>query len=143
MTPRDEDGYGIDVDPERIDVDRVHHWLSTDTYWALGREWEIVERAIRGSLNFGVYDADGEQVAYARVVTDKATFAWLCDVYVDREHRGKGLGRRLVAAVRDHLASYKIRRIALVTFDAHSLYAEAGFAPLTDPQNWMTLIAEG
>ncbi|MFC9999341.1 GNAT family N-acetyltransferase [Nocardia sp. NPDC127526] len=143
MTPHDEDGYTIDVDPDRIDVDRVHHWLSTDAYWALGREREIVERAIRGSLNFGVYDANGEQVAYARVITDSVTFAWLCDVYVDRRHRGVGIGRRLVAAVRDHLASYKIRRIVLATYDAHSLYAEAGFAPLADPQNWMALIGEG
>ncbi|MEV4125829.1 GNAT family N-acetyltransferase [Nocardia sp. NPDC049707] len=137
------DGYEIDVDTDRIDVNRVHHWLSTDAYWALGRERQIVERSIRASLNFGVYDGNNDQVAYARVVTDLATFAWLCDVYVDRGHRGIGLGRRLVAAVREHLAPYQLKRMLLVTADAHGLYAEFGFVPLAEPQNWMALGAEG
>ncbi|MFE0739524.1 GNAT family N-acetyltransferase, partial [Streptomyces sp. NPDC058855] len=87
------EGYELSVDPDRIDVGRVHQWLSTDAYWAIGRPREKQESAIAGSLNFGVYEAgSGEQVAYARVVTDRSTFAWLCDVYVDRSARGKGLG---------------------------------------------------
>ncbi|WP_405496651.1 GNAT family N-acetyltransferase [Nocardia sp. NBC_00511] len=143
MLSHDEDGYEIDADSGRIDVARVHHWLSTDAYWALGRELDVVQRAVQGSLSFGVYDRDGEQVAFARVVTDLATFAWLCDVYVDRGHRGIGLGHRLVAAVRDHLAPYQLKRILLATLDAHSVYADLGFAPLAEPTRWMELGAQG
>ncbi|WP_432134490.1 MULTISPECIES: GNAT family N-acetyltransferase [unclassified Streptomyces] len=134
------DGYEISADPARIDAERVHRWLSTDAYWALGRPREKQDRAIEGSLNFGVYDtASGEQVAYARVVTDRATFAWLCDVYVDPAVRGKGLGTALVAAVRDRLAPYGLRRIMLATHDAHGVYEKLGFAPLQRPEHWMAL----
>ncbi|RVU25321.1 GNAT family N-acetyltransferase [Streptomyces antnestii] len=135
------DGYEISADAARVDAARVHRWLSTDAYWALGRTREHQDRAIAGSLNFGVYDAaSGEQVAYARVVTDRATFAWLCDVYVDRAARGKSLGTALVAAVRDHLEPYGLRRIMLATQDAHGVYEKVGFAPLAEPDNWMALV---
>lgn len=132
-------GYGIDTDPARIDLALVHRWLSTDAYWALGRSRETVERAAAASLNFGVYDADARQCGYARVVTDLATFAWLCDVYVDRAHRGRGLGVALATAVRDHLAEYGLKRVLLATGDAHGVYAKAGFRALSDPQKWMVL----
>jgi GNAT superfamily N-acetyltransferase len=82
---------------------------------------------MRGSLNFAIYDDSGDQAAYARVVTDRATFAWLCDVYVAPSHRGKGLGTWLAAAVRDHLAPYRLKRVLLSTLDAHEVYAKAGF----------------
>ncbi|MYT69436.1 MULTISPECIES: GNAT family N-acetyltransferase [unclassified Streptomyces] len=132
------DGYEISVDPARIDAARVHHWLSTDTYWAEGRPRETQDAALAGSLNFGAYDAaSGEQVAYARVVTDSATFAWLCDVYVDRSVRGKGLGKALVVAVREHLRPLGVRRVLLATSDAHGVYAQAGFQPLPEPAQWM------
>ncbi|MFJ9887295.1 GNAT family N-acetyltransferase [Streptomyces sp. NPDC091287] len=136
------DRYEIDTDPDRIDVGLVHHWLSTDAFWALGRSRDLVERSMRGSLNFGVYGPDGAQVAYARVVTDRATFAWLCDVYVDPAHRGQGLGVRLATAVRDHLAPYELKRTLLATLDAHELYAKVGFAPVADPTMLMVLSAE-
>jgi GNAT superfamily N-acetyltransferase len=136
---RRKDGYEIASDPDRLDIDLIHHWLSTDAFWALGRSRETVERSVRASVNFGVYDEHGAQVAYARVVTDLATFAWLCDVYVDRAHRGKGLGTRLAFAVRDHLAPYKLKRIMLSTVDAHGIYAKAGFVPFPDPQRLMIL----
>jgi predicted GNAT family acetyltransferase len=137
------EGFEMSDDPDRIDVGRVHHWLSTDAYWALGRPREKLESAIRGSLNFGVYEAfSGEQVAYARVVTDRATFAWLCDVYVDPAVRGKGLGTALVAAVRDHLLPYGLRRVLLATHDAHGVYAKLGFEPLAEPDRWMALVFE-
>ncbi|MDX3692853.1 GNAT family N-acetyltransferase [Streptomyces europaeiscabiei] len=137
------EGYEISDDPDRVDVGRVHRWLSTDAYWALGRPREKQEVAIRGSLNFGVYEeASGEQVAYARVVTDRATFAWLCDVYVDPSARGKGLGAALVAAVREHLRPYGLRRILLATHDAHGVYAKLGFEPLAKPDQWMALVFE-
>lgn len=135
------EGYEISADSRRIDVDRVHRWLSTDAYWALGRSRETQESAITGSLNFGVYEeASGEQVAYARVVTDGATFAWLCDVYVDPAGRGKGLGTALVAAVRGHLEPLGVRRVLLATHDAHGVYEKLGFKGLDRPDHWMALM---
>ncbi len=133
------DGYQLSTDPDRLDLDRVHRWLSTDAYWALGRDRETVVRAFAGSIGFGIYrPGDGRQVAVARVVTDRATFAWLCDVYVDPAARGRGLGTWLAGAVRDHLAELGVRRIVLATADAHGVYARVGFAPV-DPGRWMQL----
>lgn len=132
--------YEISTDPARLDAERIHRWLSTDAYWALGRSRDVQDRAIAGSLNFGVYDsASGEQVAYARVVTDHATFAWLCDVYVAPVARGKGLGTGLVTAARDHLAPLGPRRVMLATEDAHGVYEKVGFKSLENPSMWMTL----
>jgi GNAT superfamily N-acetyltransferase len=134
------EGYEISADPDRIDAGRVHRWLSTDAYWALGRPREKQDGAIAASLNFGVYEtASGLQVAYARVVTDRATFAWLCDVYVDPSVRGKGIGTALVGAVREHLRSYGVKRVLLATHDAHGVYEKLGFAPLEKPDQWMAL----
>lgn len=133
-------GYELSADASRLDVPRIHQWLSTDAYWAMGRPREEQDRAIAGSLNFGVYAAaSGEQVAYARVITDRATFAWLCDVYVDRSVRGKGFGSALVAGVRDHLEPYGLRRILLATTDAHGVYEKVGFSALDEPEKWMAL----
>ncbi|MGW2051260.1 GNAT family N-acetyltransferase [Streptomyces sp. NPDC001858] len=144
FTPAVAEGYEISADPARIDAERVHRWLSTDAYWAHGRERDKQDRAIAGSLNFGVYDtSSGEQVAYARVVTDLATFAWLCDVYVDPAVRGKGLGTALVAAVRDHLRPHGLRRVLLATHDAHGVYEQVGFEALQKPDQWMALLFSG
>ncbi|CAM5653269.1 N-acetyltransferase [Streptomyces avidinii] len=143
VLPPSPDGYEISADPARIDRGLVHRWLSEDAYWALGRSREKQDAAIDGSVNLGVYEgASGAQVAYARVVTDRATFAWLCDVYVDPGARGKGLGTALAGAVRDHLAPYGIRRILLVTGDAHGVYEKVGFEPLAAPDKWMVLGAQ-
>ncbi|MFE9402991.1 GNAT family N-acetyltransferase [Streptomyces sp. NPDC006530] len=132
--------YVISSDPGRLDAARVHHWLSTDAYWALGRSREKQDAAIAGSLNFGAYErSSGNQVAYARIVTDHATFAWLCDVYVDHAARGKGLGTALVTAVRDHLEPAGLRRILLATADAHGVYEKVGFRPLETTDKWMAL----
>jgi GNAT superfamily N-acetyltransferase len=131
-------GYEVSADPARIDAALVHGWLSQDSYWAQGRPREKHDAAMAGSLNFGVYDtASGAQCGYARVVTDRATFAWLCDVYIAREARGKGLGTALATAVRDHLSPYGLRRIMLATADAHGVYAKVGFTPLAEPGTWM------
>ncbi|WP_091653976.1 GNAT family N-acetyltransferase [Micromonospora pallida] len=138
------DGYQLCTDPDRLDLDRIHHWLSTDAYWALGRDRETVARAFANSLPFGVYrPGDGGQVAVARVVTDRATFAWLCDVYVDPAERGRRLGSWLAEAVRDHLDDLGVRRILLATNDAHGVYAKVGFLPMTDPDRWMLLDRRG
>ncbi|AKN73352.1 acetyltransferase [Streptomyces sp. PBH53] len=131
-------GYEFSADPARVDVDRVHGWLSSDTYWAIGRPRETHERAMASSLNFGVYDTvSGEQVAYARVVTDRALFAWLADVYVDPSVRGKGVGTAFVGRIRDHLAPFGLRRVLLATEDAHGVYEKLGFRPLDRPDQWM------
>ncbi|WP_231626293.1 GNAT family N-acetyltransferase [Streptomyces apocyni] len=135
--------YEISTDPARLDPARIHHWLSTDAYWALGRSREKQDRAIAGSLNFGVYDgASGEQVGYARVLTDQADFAWLCDVYIAPSARGKGLGTELVTAVRERLDAYGVRRCLLATRDAHGVYEKVGFQPLRNPEHWMALLLE-
>jgi len=134
------DGYEFSTDPARLDAARVHRWLAEDSYWAMGRPRDQQDRAVAASLNFGAYQAgSGLQVGYARIVTDYATFAWLCDVYIDRAVRGQGLGTALVAAVRDHLAPYGLRRVLLATADAHGVYAKLGFTPLATPAKWMAL----
>jgi GNAT superfamily N-acetyltransferase len=134
------DGYSLDTSVARLDVPLVHHWLSTDAYWALGRPAEVVEKAIVGSVCFGVYDAAGTQVAFARVVTDDATFAWLCDVYVSRPARGKGLGTWMVQVIREHvMIDREIPRLLLGTRDAHEVYARVGFEALARPERWMEI----
>jgi GNAT superfamily N-acetyltransferase len=134
------DGYEISTDPSRLDAELIHQWLSRDAYWALGRSREKQDQAIACSLNFGAYRrSSGTQAGYARVVTDCATFGWLCDVYVARSDRGKGLGTALAVAIRDHLAPYGLRRILLATADAHEVYAKVGFEPLAQPGKWMAL----
>jgi GNAT superfamily N-acetyltransferase len=117
----------------------VHRWLSTDAYWSLGRTRETVERAVAGSFVCGAYDEGGQQVAFARAVSDGATFAWICDVYVAPDARGQGLGRGMVAELRDRLRSRGVRRVLLATRDAHGVYAALGFRPLAHPEQWMEL----
>jgi GNAT superfamily N-acetyltransferase len=140
---RRDDGYEVSDDPGRLDLDLVHRWLSTDAYWALGRPREVVERAVAGSVNFGLYRGDDgpgrTQVGFARIVTDRATFAWLCDVYVDRSVRGRGLGTWFVGAVCDEVRGWGPRRVLLRTADAHGLYAKLGFEPITEHDRWMDL----
>ncbi|UIN31764.1 GNAT family N-acetyltransferase [Microbacterium binotii] len=131
--------YEIDTDRERIDLERVHRWLSTDAFWALGRSFDVVQRAAAASVNFGVYDPAGAQVGYARVVTDGVTFGWLCDVYVAPEVRGLGLGKALAAAVVDATRPLGLKRLMLSTLDAHELYARVGFAPFPDPDRLMVV----
>jgi GNAT superfamily N-acetyltransferase len=132
------DGYQLDDDKSRLDVDRVHLWLSTDAYWAVGRTRATLDAAIAHSDTYGVYAADGTQTAVCRVVTDYATFGWLCDVYVDRDHRARGLGRWMVTAVHERYAAIDgFRRLLLATNDAHGVYAAVGFVPLLKPERWM------
>ena len=129
----------VSTDATRLDVGRIHRWLSEDAYWSLGRTRDVVERSIEHSLNFGAYDDSGEQVGYARVVTDHATFAWLCDVYVDPSSRGAGVGTALLDAVTAQLSPLGLSRTLLATADAHSLYRRYGFEPLAHPERFMAL----
>ena len=128
-----------DEDLSLIDLDIVHQWLSTDAFWALGRDRQTVQKAAEGSLNFGVFDAHDTLCAYARVVTDRATFAWLCDVYVDRVYRGKGVGLLLSRAIVEALAPLNLKRVMLSTLDAHGLYEQVGFVPFPEPGKLMLL----
>jgi predicted GNAT family acetyltransferase len=132
---RRDDGYELNSDRARIDLPRVHRWLSTDAYWAMGRTEERMRAAIEGSEPYGIYQ-EQEQVAVARVVTDNTIFAYLCDVYVDRAHRGQGLGNWLVESLCDHLAGRGLTRFLLVTRDAQPIYARHGFENV-DPGRWM------
>jgi GNAT superfamily N-acetyltransferase len=127
------DAYELSTEQARLDIDAMHAYLAR-SYWSAGIPRETVERAARHSLCFGVYErASGAQVGLARVVTDHATFAYLCDVYVLEEHRGHGLGKRLMEAVMAHPAMTGARRAMLGTRDAHGLYARHGFrAPPDD-----------
>ena len=135
MIARRDDGYEIRT--EGISVDLVHHWLSTDSYWASGRPRDVVARALAGSLTYGVFAPDGALAGVARAVTDGATFAWIADVYIDRAHRGRGLGTWLVGELAGELRAAGVYRLVLATRDAHEVYARVGFAPLAAPQDWM------
>jgi len=129
--------YRLSTDRERIDVAAAHAFL-TRSYWAAGISVELVERSIANSLCFALFDGE-RQVGFARVVSDRATFAYLCDVYVLEEYRGRGLGRWLVEEVRAHPDLQGLRRIVLVTKDAHSLYASLGFQTLANPAGFMEI----
>lgn len=133
------DGYEIDTDRDRLDLERVHRWLSTDAFWALGRSFDVVQRAAAASVNFGAYDPTGAQVGYARLVTDGVTFGWLCDVYVPPKARGRGLGKALASAVVDATRPLRLKRVMLSTLDAHDLYARVGFEPFPDPGRLMVI----
>jgi len=126
----------ISDDKARLDRALVHRYLSERSYWAKGAPRKIVERSVEHSLCFGIYRA-GQQVGFARVVTDFATFAWLADVFILEEQRGQGLGKRLVAAVFAHPRLQGLRRFMLGTLDAHGLYAKFGFKPLAQPERFM------
>jgi GNAT superfamily N-acetyltransferase len=131
--------YEISTDPARLDVERVHRFLSTEAYWSPGVERAVVERSIEHSLAFGVYAPGGEQVGFARVVTDRATFAWLADVYIEAEHRGRSLGKRLVETILAHPELQGLRRWLLGTADAHGLYRQYGFVLVENDGRFMVL----
>jgi GNAT superfamily N-acetyltransferase len=134
-----EDGYRITSDSALIDVDAVHRWLSTESYWAAGRSRATTERAIAGSRCYSVHDGVGAQAAFARVISDGATFAYLCDVFVDAAHRGRGLGSWLVTAVLADADADGVYRVLLATRDAHEVYSRQGFTALHDPAMWMEI----
>lgn len=129
----------VSTDPSKLDLDRVYTWL-TVVYWSEGRTRETVEKAAKNSLNFGAY-IGGEQVGYARVVTDFATFAWVCDVVVDEVHRGKGIGKALMTEIVGHPQLKDIKRMVLKTKDAYSFYEQFGFE--REPGSEDSMVREG
>ena len=132
---RERGGFLVSTDPARLDVDAIHAFL-TSSYWSPGIPRDVVERAIAGSICFGLF-AGERQIGFARVITDRATFAYLADVYVLDEHRGRGLGSWLVETVIAHPELKGLRRFVLVTRDAHGLYEKFGFTPTSKPENYM------
>lgn len=129
------EGFLVSTDPARFDRAAIHAFL-TGSYWAEGISQEIVDRSIDGSLAFGLLE-ESRQIGFARVVTDRATFAYLADVYVVESHRGRGLGRWLVDCVTAHPDLRGLRRWSLVTRDAHALYRPLGFEALSAPERHM------
>jgi GNAT superfamily N-acetyltransferase len=138
MQIRRTDGYEIDTSPGRLEIDQVHRWLATDAYWALGRPEQTVALSIDRSTNYGVYAPTGEQVGSARAITD-GTFGYICDVYIAREARGRGLGTWLAQAVVADLQALGVPRLILATADAHGVYEKAGFTPFAEPDRWMEI----
>jgi GNAT superfamily N-acetyltransferase len=135
MMSGDDDGFTIDTDKAHLQLDTIHRFLC-ESYWAKGVPVEVLRRAIENSLCFGVYDGD-EQVGFARVISDYATFAYLADVFVLESHRGRGLASRLMNAIISHPQLQGLRRWTLATRDAHGVYAKFGFTPLTSPERFM------
>lgn len=128
--------YTISTDPSRLDLALIHDFLANRSYWAKGRSLTTVQRSIENSLNFGIYH-EREQVGFARVLTDYATFAWLADVFILEEHRGRGLAKWLMELIISHPDLQGFRRWVLATKDAHELYRRFGFRELHRPERWL------
>jgi GNAT superfamily N-acetyltransferase len=131
-------GFTISTDPERLDRARIHGFL-VDSYWAKAIPHAVVDRSIEGSLNFGVYEG-AAQVGFARVITDRATFAYLADVFVLESHRGRGLAAWLMEVIQAHPELQSLRRWILMTRDAHELYRKFGFREIEDPARCMEIV---
>ena len=137
MAEYQRDEYMISTDRARLDLELIHDFLSRFTYWAQGRPTAIVQRSIEHSLCFGVYEG-AQQVGFARVVTDRCTFAWLCDLFVVEAHQGQGLGKWLVECIVAHPDLQTLRIFLLATRDAHELYRRyGGFHEVPDPDRLM------
>ena len=131
-------GYRISCQFSEMDFDVIHTYISR-SYWAAGIPAETLQRAINNSLCFGIFSDAGEQVGFARLITDQATYAYLADVFILEAHRGKGLSKWLMQKIVDHPQLQGLRRMVLATRDAHGLYQQFGFKPLANPQTFMEL----
>jgi GNAT superfamily N-acetyltransferase len=134
-----DDGLTISTDPARLELDVIHEFLAS-SYWAAGIPREVVERAVRHSLCFGAYEG-GRQIGFARVITDHATFAYLSDVFVLPSHRGRRVGKRLMAAIMADPSLQDLRRWTLFTRDAHGLYRQFGFGAARFPERLMEILS--
>jgi len=126
----------ISTDKTKLDLQVIHQYLSTESYWAQGRTMETIIKSIENSLCFGVY-LDEKQIGFARVVTDYAVFAWVMDVFILSDYRGRGYGKKLMQAIINHDELQNLKRWGLGTDDAHGLYEQFGFTPLSKPGNMM------
>jgi GNAT superfamily N-acetyltransferase len=130
--------YFLSTDPALLDVSLIHAFLSERSYWAPGIPREVVERSLQNSLCFGLFH-ESQQIGFARFVTDRATFAWLADVFVIEAFRGEGLGKWMMEAMLQHPDLQGLRRMLLGTRDAHGLYERFGFTPLADPSRFLEI----
>lgn len=133
-----KDNFTISTDPARLDLDAICDLL-TRAYWASGRPRERTERAVANSLVFGLFDGD-KQIGLARVVTDYAVFAYLCDVFIHEDYRAHGLGKWLIETVMNHPDLQGLRRWTLATRDAHGLYRQFGWDTMQNPEKWMEIL---
>ena len=138
-----QDGYFINTDKTKLDIPCIHHYLSTESYWAKNIPLDIVKKSIDGAICFGLYKKTNDpssprmQIGFARVITDNATFGYLADVFILPSDQGKGLGKYLVETIMNHPDLQDFRRWMLATRDAHSLYARFGFKPIENPERFM------
>ena len=132
------DNYIISNDRAKLDVNYIHYFLSTESYWAKNIPIELVNTSIEGSFCFGVYH-QGKQIGFARVITDYATFGYLADVFIDKNYRGKGLSKELMKFIMEQEVIKKLRRFMLATLDAHSLYAQFGFESQEGNKRFMSI----
>ncbi len=136
------DSFILSTDKTLLQVDRIHRFLSKEAYWCLNIPLDVVRRSIANSLCFGLYSTSQNeplQIGYARIVSDFATFAWLCDVYVEKDWRGKSLSKWMMECLISHPDIKNLRRLCLATKDTHSLYLKYGFEVTKTPENWMEI----
>ena len=134
---RRDDGYSVSDEAARLDRDYVYGWLATQSYWARDLPRAVFERSVDGAMCFGIYAPERAQVGFARCISDRATFGYLGDIFVDDAHRKRGLSKFLVATILGHPELQGFRRWSLVTGDAHGLYARFGFSSLAEPGKHM------
>ena len=134
-------GYKISTDKSLIDFEVVYKYLNGDSYWANGIQAEKLRKAVENSMCFGVYDRENNQVGFARVITDQATFAYICDLFILPGFRGLGLSKWLVQSILGHPELQGLRRWSLATADAHGLYNQFGFTQITRPEVWMEIFS--
>jgi len=138
MYEKSINNYLFSTDKNKLQLKVIHDYLSKESYWAQNMPLELIKESIAGSICFAIY-FNNKQIAYARVITDNATFAYLADVFVLEEHRGKGLSKELMRFILDHPSLKKLRRFMLATRDAHGLYKQFGFNALAKPETIMEI----
>lgn len=131
-----KDDYCISTDRSKLDVDAIHNFLSTQSYWCQNIPFEKVKKSVDNSLNFGLYYKD-QQIGFARIISDFSTMAYLGDVYVIPEHRGKGLSKWMMQVIMSHPELQGLRRWMLLTADAHGLYKQFGWKEIANPDRYM------
>jgi GNAT superfamily N-acetyltransferase len=136
-----QSSFFISTDKSKLDIELIHGFLSIEAYWAKGRSIDTVKKSIENSLCFGVYDSDYNQVGFARVVTDYSVFAWIMDVFILDDYRGKGLSKELMNVIMKHSDLQSLQRWGLGTHDAHGLYEKHGFRIIQRPEIFMEKIA--
>jgi GNAT superfamily N-acetyltransferase len=132
--------FSISTDKNKLQIERIHRFLSREAYWSMDIPVSVIEKGIANSICYGVYDnKTGQQIGFARIVTDTATFAWFSDVYIEKEFRGQGLSVWLVECMMENPDIQNLRRVCLATRDAHKLYEKFGFELTKTPTYWMEI----